>query len=63
MPVTRAMAQSPTRKEKCTMQLEVLGGRDEGEGRDPIEERVYENIIVGASKHIKKSEGGDGGPV
>ena len=45
------------------MQLEVLGGRDEGEGGDPIEERVYENIIVGASKHIKKCEGVDGGPV
>ena len=55
MPVTRAMAKSPTQEEKCTMQLEYVGGRDQGEGREQIEERIYENIIVGASQHIKKS--------
>ena len=45
------------------MQLGVVGGRDEECGAQIDAERIYENIIVGASQHIKKSVRFDAGPL
>ena len=39
-----------------------MEGRDEGEGGEQIEERIYENIIVGASQHINKMDEVNAGP-